>query len=175
MPLLSQPPVSLTKPITYVAIGALILLADLFTGRHLQFPILFVIPVAMAAWFCGPKTAYSLATSLPIGRLAIAIEVDQPSPTSYVILNAAIRIAVLLFIGYWVCRNARQTRGLRSQVAGYVTMCAWSRTIEHKGRWLSFEDYLKERFHLDTTHGISPEETKRALGAHEAPPNEELP
>jgi hypothetical protein len=42
-----------------------------------------------------------------------------------------------------------------------VTVCAWSGTIEYQGEWMSFEDYLKRRFDLQTTHGISPEQAER--------------
>lgn len=39
-----------------------------------------------------------------------------------------------------------------------ITVCAWSKTIEHEGEWLSFEDYMQKRFGLNISHGISPEE-----------------
>ena len=45
-----------------------------------------------------------------------------------------------------------------------VTVCAWSRTIEYEGAWLSFEEYLLRRFNLNTSHGISPAEAKKAFG-----------
>ncbi|MEZ0258132.1 MAG: CHASE3 domain-containing protein [Chthoniobacter sp.] len=42
-----------------------------------------------------------------------------------------------------------------------ITMCAWSKTIEHEGEWLSFEDYLQKRFGFNISHGISPEEAAK--------------
>jgi CHASE3 domain sensor protein len=42
-----------------------------------------------------------------------------------------------------------------------VTICAWSRTIEYQGEWMSFEEYLKRRFDVQATHGISPGESKK--------------
>jgi CHASE3 domain sensor protein len=42
-----------------------------------------------------------------------------------------------------------------------VTVCAWSGTIEYQGEWMSFEAYLRRRFDLQTTHGISPAEAAR--------------
>jgi CHASE3 domain sensor protein len=42
-----------------------------------------------------------------------------------------------------------------------VTVCAWSGTIEYEGEWMSFEEYLRRRFDLQTTHGISPAEAAR--------------
>jgi len=42
-----------------------------------------------------------------------------------------------------------------------VKICAWSRTVEYGGEWLSFEQYLQRRFNVDTSHGISPVEAER--------------
>lgn len=157
-----QPSALLNKSSTYFVMGALTLVIDLATGPFLLFPILFVIPVGMAAWHCLPRTAISLAVLLPIGRLLIALAIDQPFAPIYLLANAAIRIAVLLIISYWVFRSASQAKELRSRVEGFVIMCAWSRTVEHEGNWISFEEYLKKRFKLDVSHGISPEEATRA-------------
>ena len=68
-----------------------------------------------------------------------------------VILNVGFAILI-----YYLFRHLSRVRSL-------VTMCAWSRTVEYKGEWLSFEEYLLERFNIDTSHGISPEETQKAL------------
>ena len=165
-----------TPPLAQVALGVGILTLDYFTGPYLSFPILFVFPVCLAAWFLKARWSYILATALPIGRLAIAGFVDRPSPESYILANALIRIAVLAFLAYLVGRIARQTRDLKAQVEGMVTMCAWSRTIEFEGEWLSFEQYLNRRFRLGTTHGICPAEALKHFGAaiqENSPPSTE--
>ena len=43
----------------------------------------------------------------------------------------------------------------------FVTMCAWSRTVEYGGEWLTFEAYLKRRFGVQTSHGISPAQAEK--------------
>lgn len=48
-----------------------------------------------------------------------------------------------------------------TQLKTLVRMCAWSRTIEYEGKWLSFEEYLGRRFNVDITHGISPNEAAK--------------
>lgn len=48
-----------------------------------------------------------------------------------------------------------------SRLNAYVKMCSWSRTIEYKGEWLTFEAYMQRRFGLRTTHGISPAEREK--------------
>ena len=149
---------------TFVVLGAAILLIDLFTGPLLQFPILFVIPVTLSAWFCSSRLAYALAVLLPVGRLFIAAYVDLPSSFAFIAANCLIRVAVLVFIAFLVCRTARQTKELEQQVNNLVTICAWTRTVEYQGEWISFEDYLKRRFNISTTHSISPAEAEKVLG-----------
>ncbi len=152
-----------SRSATYFLLGAAILLVDLLTGRFLLFPILFVIPVALSAWFCGARPAYALAFLLPLGRMLIAAFVDNPSPLPFIIANGLVRVAVLALIAYLVSRTARQTRELQQRVDSLVTICAWSRTVEYEGEWISFEEYLLRRFHINTSHGISPEEAKKVF------------
>jgi hypothetical protein len=146
----------LVRPWVHPVMGIGILLLDLLTGPHLLFPILFVLPVALSAWFCSARMAYTLAVLLPAGRLLIAVFIEQPFPLPHVILNMLIRVGVLWFLAFLVVRNARLTKELQKRVADLVRMCAWTRTVEYEGEWITFEQYLKRRFNLDTTHGISP-------------------
>lgn len=47
-------------------------------------------------------------------------------------------------------------------IAGrWVTVCAWTRRVHWQGRWLTFEDYLAQRFNLHCTHGICDEEAEK--------------
>jgi hypothetical protein len=144
--------------------GVAILLLDLLTGPFLLFPILFVIPVSLAAWYCSAPLAKAMAFLLPLGRFAIAVVVDTPGPVAFAVANALIRAAVLLFIAMLVSRTARQTRELERRVSELVTMCAWSRTVEYQGEWISFEEYLLRRFNINTSHGISPAEAQKIFG-----------
>lgn len=38
----------------------------------------------------------------------------------------------------------------------FVTVCAWSNTVKYDGEWMPFVMYLRRRFGLLTTHGMSP-------------------
>jgi CHASE3 domain sensor protein len=51
------------------------------------------------------------------------------------------------------------------RLQGLVTICAWSRTVEYEGKWLSFEEYLLQRFNISTSHGISPSEMERVFSS----------
>jgi len=158
----------LARAESYLVMGILILAADAVTGRYLMFPILFVVPVALSAWYCSGRVAYSLAVLLPLGRLLIAAGWEQPSPPAYILANALIRIAVLVLIAHLVRRTLELNRRLEQQVENLVKMCAWTRTVEYQGEWISFEEYLQRRFNIETTHGMSPAETERQLKQLEA-------
>jgi hypothetical protein len=149
----------------YPAMGLAILLLDLVTGPYLLFPIFFVIPVALAAWFYSPRLAYALGFLLPVGRLFIAMNVDVTSPFPYMIVNALIRVGLLLFIAFLVSRTARLTKELERRYDDIVTLCAWSNTVEYQGEWISFEQYLLRRFNINTSHGMSPAEFQKAFEA----------
>jgi hypothetical protein len=51
----------------------------------------------------------------------------------------------------------RQERQRRQEYECFVAVCAWTRRVRWQGRWLAIEDFLKERFNLTVSHGISDE------------------
>lgn len=159
---------ALSRSWTHLALGAGILLLDLFASHFLLFPILFVIPVALSAWFCNARLAYALAVLLPLGRLLTDEFLHHPSPFVYIGANCAIRMAVLVLLALLVSRTARQTREPQQRVQTLVTVCAWSQTVEYEGQWISFEQYLLRRFNVNTSHGISPAEARKLLAATRA-------
>lgn len=55
-----------------------------------------------------------------------------------------------------------------------VTICAWSRTIKIDDRWVTFEEYLRERFGIEVTHGISEQEYDRIM-QRQVDPSEQKP
>lgn len=65
-------------------------------------------------------------------------------------LGLAGALGLMLIALLIVARGAEHYRNL-------VTLCAWTRSVEYEGEWISFEEYLRRRFKLSTTHGISPE------------------
>jgi CHASE3 domain sensor protein len=59
-------------------------------------------------------------------------------------------LAVMLIALLVLARGAEHYRNL-------VTLCAWTRSVEYDGEWISFEEYLRRKFNLSATHGISPD------------------
>lgn len=50
-----------------------------------------------------------------------------------------------------------------NDLEGLIKVCAWTQRVQWEGRWITFEEYLAERFNLHCTHGIS-DEAARQLG-----------
>jgi CHASE3 domain sensor protein len=65
-------------------------------------------------------------------------------------LGLAGALAVMLIALLVIARGAEHYRNL-------VTLCAWTRSVEFEGEWISFEEYLRRKFDISTTHGISPD------------------
>jgi CHASE3 domain sensor protein len=65
-------------------------------------------------------------------------------------LGLAAALAVMLIALLVLARGAEHYRNL-------VTLCAWTRSVEFEGEWISFEEYLRRRFDISTTHGIAPD------------------
>jgi CHASE3 domain sensor protein len=42
-----------------------------------------------------------------------------------------------------------------------VTVCAWTGQVKHEGEWIRLEDYLKLRFGLSVSHGLSKEAAEK--------------
>jgi len=65
--------------------------------------------------------------------------------------------ATLTATGTWlVIRRVREIEKL-------ITVCAWTRQVRWRGRWISFEEYLAKRFRLHCTHGICEEAAEKLL------------
>jgi hypothetical protein len=161
---------ALSRRSTYLIMAAAILLLDYFTGPYIQFPITFVLPVALAAWYCSFRYGLALAVLLPVGRFVIAVLVDRPSPLIYVAINAVIRISLLTFIGYLVSRTANQTRELAKEVKlleGILPICSFCKKIRDEGRqWQPLETYISGRSEASFSHCICPECAEKHYGKY---------
>jgi CHASE3 domain sensor protein len=56
-----------------------------------------------------------------------------------------------------------------ARLQSLITVCAWTKTIEHDGEWLTFEQYLHRRFDFKISHGMSPDATKDFLKKTDRP------
>jgi len=45
-----------------------------------------------------------------------------------------------------------------SRLYSLITMCAWSKRVQFGDKWVPLEEYMRKRFGLRISHGISQEE-----------------
>ncbi len=148
----------LANPAIHIIAGITILLLDLLTGPFLSFPILFVIPVVLSAWFCNARLAYGLAVFLPVGRFLIAVFRDTTAAAISVNgTNALIRVGVLSLLALLVARTARQGREIKV-LRGLLSICMFCKRVRTEdGGWERFETYIANHSEADFSHGLCPD------------------
>ncbi len=61
------------------------------------------------------------------------------------------------------------------ELEAMITVCAWTKRVRFNGGWVSFEDYLRARFNLQFTHGISEEAASKIKSEMGEPKETEIP
>lgn len=59
-----------------------------------------------------------------------------------------------------VRRSQKEIEELR---AGLLTICAWTKRIQHNGRWMGVDEFLSKHLRLNLTHGISEDALQKAM------------
>lgn len=149
-------------PIT-ITIGAasIVLVIDYLTGKHVLFPILYAIPVGLAAWKLRKRLACLTAILLPVIRVSFNYPWKETISTPDAMINATIRIVALLVYGYLIYRIAWQTNALERQVqvlTGILPICSYCKKIRNEnGNYEQIEKYVMERSSASFSHGICPD------------------
>lgn len=98
-------------------IALIIIQIDVLTGEDIEFQILFVIPVALAAWSLKPYQAYGLAIALPLLRLGFVLFYWEKSHfLDVLVYNVIISILALMGYAYLVTKISQQKRSLEAKV-----------------------------------------------------------
>jgi hypothetical protein len=148
-----------------LALGILILGADIASGPHVRGPVLFAFPVVVAGWHGFAKTAMSLATVLPAVRFVVeatAWRVHVVFPEA--VASGAVGIAALVGLAFLAGRAGLAQR-LRERVKileGILPICAFCKRIRDKeDRWQSVERYISDRSQAAFSHGLCPDCAKK--------------
>jgi hypothetical protein len=70
------------------------------------------------------------------------------------IIVVAVAIPVMLL--------TRQLLSRLYYLEGFLRVCAWCKKLENIDEWIPIEDYLKQKFKTESSHGICPECYKEA-------------
>lgn len=168
-----QPTDSLAKgslsPYYATGLALLLLIADYFAGPFIQFPISYLIPIALVSWFSGRRWGLSFAVIMPLVRFYFNIALwTVPWTIVEASINAVIRIVVLSSFALIIDRTARQTRTLSEKVfllEGLLPICSYCKKIrDQSDQWQILEKYIMDRTPATFTHGICPECLQKHFG-----------
>lgn len=144
------------------AVSILLLVADYFSGPFIQFPVTYLIPVALLSWFNGRRWGIIFAIFMPLVRFCFNITLwTVPWTMTEASINALIRIVVLSSFALTIDRTAIQTRRLSRQVSlleGLLPICSYCKKIrDQNDKWQVMEKYIMDRSAATFTHGICPD------------------
>jgi len=152
-------------PLYWLIIAFFVLIADYITGRLLQFPILYLIPIGLASYYNGRVWGLVFAFGMPFIRLYFLELWDAPWTIFEAVINASIRICVFTIFAYLVDRIVTQNRELRKEVhilKGILPICGFCKKIRDKEEnWVAFEDYITVHSEAEFSHGMCPECAKK--------------
>jgi hypothetical protein len=153
----------------WIGISVLLLIADYFSGPFIQFPVTYLIPVALSSWYNGKRWGAAFAILLPLVRFYFNMALwTIPWTVVEASLNCAIRITVLLSFALIIDRTAKQTRELTKEVnllEGLLPICSFCKKIrDDSNNWQPMEKYISERTEATFTHGLCPDCAARHYG-----------
>ena len=134
---------------------------DYLTLRGGNFPVIYVVPVMLAAWYSGKWPAVGLAIAVPVFRLLVLVmPLSSPEGMASHVIATALRGIVIIFLALWFARLAEFERDLQKQVKvleGLLPICAFCKNIRNEtGDWERLERFISRRSEAEFSHGICP-------------------
>ncbi len=149
-------------------LSLIILLVDYVTGPFIQFPFLFILPVIFATWNNGKWWGITYALALPLVRLYFNTVWTIPWTLVESIINALIRICILILLAYLVDRVAKESIASKKEVKlleGLLPICASCKKIrDSSNEWRQLEEYITRHSEAKFTHGVCPECAQKLYG-----------
>lgn len=145
----------------WVLAGVLILTADYLAGVDSQFPMLYAIPVALAAWYSDRWPAVALAIAVPVFHIGfVMIAMGRTESALLLATMTAARGIVILVMALWFARLAEHERQLLRYVVkleGLLPICSVCKSIRNEsGAWEPLERFIESRSDTNFTHGLCP-------------------
>ena len=133
---------------------------DHAAGPLSQFPVLYVIPVSLAAWYSGRRTALALATVVPVAHLLFLAEFWTPAANWTTFAATVVRGAVIFVMALWIARLSEHERALTRYVQrleGLLPICAFCKSIRNTDdQWEPLETFISTRSDAEFSHGFCP-------------------
>lgn len=138
------------KPWLWIIITVLIVCVDYLSGPWIQFPILFIIPIAIVSWSGKRKYAILLSVILPCFRFMYIFFWNETLPFFDLSINVAIRMMIFLTIAY-LTSYAKELRVLK----GLLHICSYCGKFKsNDGKWISPQEFITEYSEAILSHGI---------------------
>lgn len=85
-------------------------------------------------------------------KLPLLIFSDHPLVVIY--RRSTLEILLVLTVWFVVSASTRRIVERIRYLEQFTRVCAWCRRIDYKGRWMPWEEFLKQGFDTPTSHGI---------------------
>ena len=154
-------PVGRLHPMWWGVIAAFLLAVDLLTGPKIQFPVVYAIPVILAAWYSGRWAALALAVAIPWIHFVFLLTLwSHPGSTVTLLATTMVRMAVVSALALWFARLSEHERALDRHVhalEGLLHLCSFCKSIRNEaGEWTRLETFIAERSDAEFSHGFCP-------------------
>jgi hypothetical protein len=148
------------NPLWWIALGAGMLWIDHLNGLSAQFPVVYVVPVCLAAWYSGRGPALALAVAVPLLRLGFLLIRTPVDDYSSLVLPTLLRGVAIVFLALWFARLAALERDLANRVRaleGLLPICSFCKSIRNDGgEWERLEAFISRRSEAEFSHGLCP-------------------
>jgi hypothetical protein len=144
----------------WLALGAAMLAIERFGGPTGQYPVVYAVPVALAAWYSGRLVSLALAVSVPLARLLFLVAPGSAPMNVTLLLLTVFRGVVIAFLGLWFARLADLERDLERRVKvleGMLSICAFCKKIRNEsGEWEQLEGFISRKSEAEFSHSLCP-------------------
>ena len=157
-------------PLLWVFMAAGILVLDYFAGPQVEFPYLFLIPVALAARFNGRGWGVAFAIILPLSRPCFHLLWGSAWHWVPILSNFFIRVSVLVVAAILIDLVMRQARELKV-LKGILPICSYCKKIRTPTQqWEQMEKYITQHSEAKFSHTFCPECAERYYKEFEIEP-----
>jgi hypothetical protein len=140
------------RAVHWLTISGVILLVDYATGPFIQFPILFVIPVMLAAATHGRETGILVAVALPLLRLSFFLKWDLPATWLLEPVDTGVDVLILVGFALLVELIIKQQGEIRI-LKGMLPICGFCKRIRDEGgSWHQLESFVSQRSNAQFSH-----------------------
>ena len=142
-------------------LAVIMLVCDYLSGPFIRFPILYLPPIVLAAWFGSLRWGLTFAVVMPLIHLSFTKFWVTPFRFFDASINTGIRIVVFVGFAYLVNKVTIQKQALEEEVQtlkGILPICSFCKRIRNQdGAWESLENYITGRSKAEFSHGVCPE------------------